>query len=143
MNCKYNAAYDIHRLNAGSREAGGAVDEATDMHKRERFLFVKDSPDLVSYMLALRTGLHMRMVMPAVVPHSAECPFMAMSRFETGMNGNPHQHGFAIGVPAPRFGRVLADVDGNGDVQGELAEDDEAEYENLVLALFDEPGVGD
>ena len=90
LNCKYNAAYDIHRMNAGSKAAAEAVAEEADTHKQERFLFVKDSPDLVSYMLALRTELHMRIVMPAVVPYSEECPFLAMSRVETGVNGNLH-----------------------------------------------------
>ena len=104
---------------------------------------MKDSPDLVSYMLALRTELHMRIVMPAVVPHSGECPFLAMSRFETGVNGNPHQHGFSVGIPAPRFGRVLADVDGNGDVQGNSAKDSEEGYQKLVLEFLSEPGARD
>ena len=37
--------------------------------KQERFHFTRDNPDLVEYMLALRTELHMRIVMPAVVRH--------------------------------------------------------------------------
>ena len=62
--------------------------------KRVRFMFARDNPDLVMYMLKLRAELHMRMVMPTVVRHSAAEPFMPMARFETGPGGN-HWHLFA------------------------------------------------
>ena len=40
--------------------------------------------------MALRTELQMRIVMPAVVPHTDREPFLAMARFEVGQqNGNP------------------------------------------------------
>ena len=76
---------------------------------------MKDNPDIVTYMLALRTGLTMHIVMPSVVPHSLRAPYMSMSRFETGPNGNPHYHGFSVGTRGPRMNRVRADVDGVGD----------------------------
>jgi len=78
LNCKYNAAYDVHRLNTG-KDGRAAVDESFDGKKQERFLFVKDNPDIVTYMLAFRTALHMHIVMPSVVPHSVCAPYMAMS----------------------------------------------------------------
>ena len=91
-------------------------DESLDLEegrgdRRERFTFTKECPDLVAYMIAVRTELLMRVVMPAVVPHSAEAPYMAMARFETGPGGNPHWHGFGMGCPGPRVGRVEADVE--------------------------------
>lgn len=114
LNCKYNAAYDVHRLKTG-KDGRAAVDESCDGKKLERFLFVKYNPDIVTYMLALRTGLTMHIVMPPVVPHSLRAPYMSMSRFETGPNGNPHYHGFSVGARGPRMNRVRPDVDGVGD----------------------------
>ena len=114
MNCKHNAAYDVHRLNAGT-DGRAAVDESCDGKKQERFLFVRDNPDLVTYMLASRTDLHMHIVMPSVVPHSDTAPYKSMTRFENGPHGNPHYHGFSMGVRGPRMNRVRADVEGVGD----------------------------
>ena len=115
MNCHYNAVYDVQRMNVSSKLGDAAVDARYDGDKQERFAFVRDNPDLVAQMIALRTELLMRMVMPAIVPHSAEAPFMAMARFETGPGGNPHHHGFSVGTPGPRVQRVKADVEGEGD----------------------------
>ena len=72
LNCRYNAAYDIHRLNVGARFAREAVDVADDSQAGERFAFIRDCPDLATYMLGIRMELHMRVVMPSVVPHSAD-----------------------------------------------------------------------
>ena len=41
---------------------------------------------------------------------------MAMSRFETGPGGNPHNHGFSMGTPGPVVQRVKADVSGVDDL---------------------------
>jgi hypothetical protein len=60
-------------------------------------------------MIALRTELSMRVVMPAVLPHSAGEPYLRMARFEAGASGNPHFHGFSLGAGGPRLGRVRAD----------------------------------
>jgi len=109
MNCKYNAAYDVQRMNTKSALGDMSVQESVGGDRQERFEFVRDSPDLVAYMLALRTELLMRVVMPAVVRHSATSPYMAMARFETGQGGNPHYHGFSVGLPGPVMKRVRDD----------------------------------
>ena len=85
---------------------------------QERFEFVRDNPDLATQMIALRTELLMRVLMPTLVPHSDEIPFLPMARFETGPGGNPHYHGCAAGAGNPRLLRVKADVGqgGAGDV---------------------------
>ena len=80
MNCHYNAAYDVQRMNVGSTQGNASLEEGRG-DRRERFTFTKECPDLVAYMIAVRTELLMRVVMPAVVPHSAEAPYMAMARF--------------------------------------------------------------
>jgi hypothetical protein len=141
LNCKYNAAYDLHRLNVRSKSALAAVDTASDAHKEERFLFTRDAPDLVAFMLSLRTGLHMWMVMPSVVPHSSEHPFLAMARFETGANGNPHNHGFSVGTPGPVMGRVRADVEGPGDEQPDLVEADEQKCRTFLFRVVGQVDV--
>ena len=61
---------------------------------------VMDSPDISSYMIALRAELNLKIVMPEVVPHSSSAPLLTMARFEVGDNGNPHHHGFAVGGSA-------------------------------------------
>ena len=125
MNCKYNAAYDVQRLNtrsaAGTRGLRSRGDGGS---KEERFEFTRENPDLVSYQLALRTELLMRMVMPAIVPHSSLWPYMTMARFETGSGGNPHWHGFSMGVPGPVVKRVKADVEGGDDLPPQTTSDD-------------------
>ena len=83
--------------------------------KEERFVFTRENPDLVAYEMALRTELHTRMVMPTIVPHSEDWPYMTMARFETGPGGNPHYHGFSMGTPGPVVKRVKADVEGVGE----------------------------
>ena len=52
----------------------------------------------------------MKIVMPSVVEHSDDAPYMSVGRFETGPDGNPHFHGFSLGVQGPRLQRVRADV---------------------------------
>ena len=54
--------------------------------------------------------------MPAVVRHSERWPYMTMSRFETGPNGNPHYHGFSVGVRGPVMQRVKDDDGGREDM---------------------------
>ncbi len=55
QNCKYNASYDIHRLNVGSNFARAAVESVLDEHSHVRFDFTRDAPDIVIFMVALRT----------------------------------------------------------------------------------------
>ena len=112
QNPHYNAAFDIQRLDV-SREALGHTRDST---RQGRFEFVRENADLVAQAMALRIELNMRIVMPSVVPHSEKYPYMAMARMETGSGGNPHAHGFSLGLPGPRVGRVHADLDGAGDV---------------------------
>ena len=56
MNCKYNSAYDVQRLNTLSKEGVSAVAGDTSAARQERFEFARDNPDLVAYMLTLRTS---------------------------------------------------------------------------------------
>ena len=49
---------------------------------------------------------------------------MAMARWETGGGGNLHAHGFSVGLPGPRVGRVHADLDGEGDLPPSTRDDD-------------------
>ena len=55
MNCKYNAAYDVQRMNTKSKMGDASLHEHDVGDRQERFLFTRDNPDLVAYMLALRT----------------------------------------------------------------------------------------
>ena len=126
INSKYNAAYDVHRFNS-SDAAAAAVGSLLESGKQARFDFVRDNPDLVTTLLALRTELQMRVVMPAIVPHDERTPFMAMCRFEVGDGGNPHYHGFAIGSGNPRLQRVRADVEVQEDRPGRFAGDEAAD----------------
>ena len=66
----------------------------------------------------------MRMVMPAIVPHSEEWPYTGMARFENGPTGNPHWHGFSVGRPGPQVKRVVADVDGAHDLPPSTVDED-------------------
>ena len=100
-NCRYTCAYDIHRLNVADAFGFEAVSRNDALARRARFKFVRDSPDIVSYMLSLRAELLMRIVMPTVLPHSLEMPFLVMARAESGPGGNPHVHGLAYGAGNP------------------------------------------
>ena len=112
MNCKYNSAYDVQRLNTESTQGVSDVGGSSVGARQERFEFARDNADLVAYMLTLRTELLMRIVMPAVVGHSENDPYMDMARFEVGLNGNPHWHGMSVGRRSPQFRHVRDDVSG-------------------------------
>ena len=109
QNTHYNRSFDVQRLNVAATWLAG---DPEDRFRRARSAFVQENADLVSQIMALRVELTMRVVMPAVVPHSRRYPYLCMARFETGSGGNPHAHGFSVGLPGPRMGRVHADVDG-------------------------------
>ena len=66
----------------------------------------------------------MRIVMPEIVPHSFSHGYLAMGRFERGGGGNAHYHGFSVGKPGPKVERVVADVEGVGDVPPRTADCD-------------------
>ena len=115
MNCRYNYAYDVQRLNVSAEYARDALLSTLDEHSYVRFGFTRDCPDIVAFMLALRTELNMRVVMPTVVPHSKEQPLLSMARMETGTTtGHPHYHGFSVGSGNFGFRRVKRDVEEKG-----------------------------
>ena len=116
MNCHYNAAYDVQRLNVRSDTGDASLDAHLLGDRRERCGFTRDNADLVAFQMTLRTELMMGIVMRAVVRHSEQWPLLSMARFETGPNGNPHFHGFSAGLPPPILKRVVADVSGEDDV---------------------------
>ena len=125
-NAKYNALYEIHRLNVRGELERNAVGQFDDSLADVRFDFVRSAPDLAAFMIALRTEMSMRVVMPEIVPHTEAEPFMAMARFETGDGGNPHFHGFTVGAGGPQLGRVNADMDESalGDLAPASGDDD-------------------
>ena len=53
QNCKYNAAYDVQRLNTKSLSGTAGLRAAAVGDKQERFVFTRDNPDLVAYHLSL------------------------------------------------------------------------------------------
>ena len=128
MNPKYNALYDIHRLNVRAELGREAVRAFDDNTSDVRFEFVRAAPDLATYMIALRTELSMRVVMPSLLPSSEAEPYMCMARFETGASGNAHFHGFSIGAGGPRLGRVRGDV--AADPQDDRAPDSDDDGED-------------
>ena len=105
LNCGwrgYNCVCDIHRLNVGAALGAEAVTSAEDVQRVVRRAFVRDRPDIVTYMVALRTELLMRMVMPSVVPHTGREKCIPLGRSEWGSGtANPHVHGmvYAAGNP--------------------------------------------
>lgn len=60
LNPKYYMVYDIHRF-------GSTTAKDTPLTSTTRNLFLRDHPDIASYMFALKTELTMWIVMPAVV----------------------------------------------------------------------------
>ena len=141
LNCAYNSLYDIQRLNtsAAMNQASVAIGDG-DIHKQTRWDFTRDSPDIACFNLVLRTELTMKMVMPEVVPHDDDAPFMSMIRFESGVGGNHHGHGFTVGKGNPRLIRVddaddeeFGDhVDSEGDRSGaeDLSKGEDADVED-------------
>jgi len=104
QNCAYNAAYDIHRLNCIDPDAEKALVDTSDKYRHVRYNFIRDRPDLAAYMVAFRAELNMRIVMPTIVPHSPEAPYLGLARFECGKGANPHYHGASYGMGNPRLG---------------------------------------
>ena len=104
QNCAYNSAYDINRINTTSPHAIDALRDTEDKFKQVRYNFVRDRPDLVAYIMALRAELNMRIVMPTMVPHSPDMPYLAFARFECGAGGNGHFHGASFGEGNPELG---------------------------------------
>ena len=123
-------------MNVRSELERRAVADYDDSFGDVRFDFVRSAPDLAAFMIALRTEMSMRIVMPEVLPHTEAEPYMAMARFETGEGGNPHFHGFSIGAGGPRLGRVDADMDREvvGDLAPGSADEDGEDAEALPVS---------
>ena len=68
--------------------------------------------------------------------HSDGSPYMSMTRFETGPNGNPHYHGFSVGTAGPEVKRVEADVGQVGDLPPQTVTEDVS----VVCACFEKTG---
>ena len=91
-------------------DARRALCACDDAAKKFRYWFVRHAPDITVYMHALRAELHMRMVMPAVLGHSREVPYLSIARFETGAGGNMHWHGMSYGVGNPRIDKASEEL---------------------------------
>ncbi|MCP4741220.1 MAG: hypothetical protein GY871_03180, partial [Actinomycetales bacterium] len=106
VNPKFNDAYDIHRLNVGSEFAIEALVDPNDSCVAERRRFVRDAPDLATYMMTLRTELMMCALMPALLSQSEKQRFRSLARAECGPGGNLHFHGVGWSHGNPTLGRV-------------------------------------
>ncbi len=129
LNAKYYLVHDIHRFSTPTsavvpdtlRSNAEATAPDTDDNVEDsgaepttfsdvistsqtRNLFLRDNPDIASYIFALRAELTMRIVMPTIVPHSPNAKFISMARFEVGKGGNPHFHGLSCGSDHPTIG---------------------------------------
>jgi len=81
-----------------------------------------DNPDIVCFLHALRVGLIVRLVMPAIVPHSHVAPFQYWVRFEEGSGGNPHAHGLSYAAGNPSISGLRQSIKKEGS-DGDLPEE--------------------
>ncbi len=138
-NLAYNKAYEIHRLNASSEFAKEAVSGGADVRGSERFEFARCSPDILLQMSALRTELDMRIVMPAIVPHTAEEPCLTTARSEFTASSHPHYHGFLYAAGNPQIHKI--EDDKPPAVEVTLTDEEESEAEDGAPAEESERGV--
>ena len=75
------------------------------------FRWVRDNPNLVAFMHALRVELTVRYVMSNVVLSDDENQVLFWLRFECGSNCNPHAHGLTCVKGALSFEHAIADAD--------------------------------
>ena len=94
----------------GERKGLDAVTDEDDRFRHVRYSFIRDRPHIAAQQIAVRAELNMRLVMPAIVPHSEAAPFLGVERFECGPGGNPHHHGFIVGVGNPRLGIMPEEI---------------------------------
>ena len=116
-----------------------------DEQNHVRFAFTRDSPDIVAEMIGLRTELQMKVVMPTIVPHSKEQPFLSMARQEVSAGGHPHYHLFCVGSGNPGFKRVRRDVDERGADAGadvDSNSDKDSDVASVGASLDDEGSSG-
>jgi len=84
----------------------------------------------------------MRIVMPSLVPHTPEQPFLSMARFECGDgSGNPHFHGFVVGAGNPKLGRVRGDVTAEGGADEMPGTPSSSDAESLQAVADEQAGV--
>ena len=132
LNAPYNALHDIHRFHAAVRalalagdatalvnvpgvqgsDAGAAPAFARDVRQRRAagVAWVRENPDIVAFVHALRVELQVRLLMSEIVPPEPQAPFQFWLRFEYGSNGNPHAHGLCYVPRNPAFESVVADA---------------------------------
>ncbi len=150
LNVKYYLVHDIHRFSTPTsavvpvilRSDAAATAPVTDDNvqvfgaepitwsnaistSQTRNLFLRDNPDIASYIFALRAELTMRIVMPTIVPHSHDAKFICMARFEEGNYCSPHCHGLSYVSDHPTIG-----------IYNDLAD---AQYDDLVDDPFSVP----
>ena len=58
LNMRYNFDYELHRLNVGAAMAREAVTRNDSAARRVRFDFVRDAPDIATYMHARQSREH-------------------------------------------------------------------------------------
>ena len=75
----------------------------------DRCDWVRNNPDIVVTIHALRIELIVRMVMSGIVPESQKLPFQYWLRFEFRQSGNPHVHGQSWVAGNPMFENVVLD----------------------------------
>ena len=75
----------------------------------------------------------MKVVMPSVVRHSEMWPYLSMARFETGGGGNPHYHGFSVGLRGPVMNRVKAKDEGQEDMPPVTCSSDVMVFKSWLL----------
>jgi hypothetical protein len=131
LNCAYNYACDIHRLNVGAEFGVLAVQPGGDVREQERFDFCRDPPDVVGFVVVSCAELEMKIVMPQVVPHSSAHPCECIAQFEVGDGGNLHLHGFGVGQDNLQLGRLREDARSAADAAVVLPSDGECESSSL------------
>ena len=105
LNYAYNFDYDAHRLNVvESVDNMLRVLRSNDAASNNvRFRFARDSPDVITYLHALRAELLIKIVVPTILGSSKDCPSLVMARYENGPGGNPHWHCLGYGDSNPRM----------------------------------------
>ncbi len=137
LNRPYNYVYDIHRLNVDATKGAEALVSQDEKLRQVRYDFIRDAPDVASFQIAFRTELNMKIVMPSVVPHSERHPYLSMSRYENGKNGDPHFHGVSVGAENPRMGRHIVN-----DVGAEYSDDEVSSVNGEEARRLEEEGAG-
>ena len=81
-------------MNVGSSLAIEALVDPSDSCVAVRRSFVRDAPDLATYMMILRTELMMLALMPTLLPETDRQRVSSFARAEVGEGGgNMHFHG--------------------------------------------------